>query len=129
MLEIDVDDVQQRLSADGEFLRYARQWTGSFGFSDGVAHVRVSLAGGAVSEVASGTEAAAADVVIQGPAEGWKNVFAAVPPPYYQDLLGGAVGRHGFLPAGDFSVLAAYYGAIQRAAVLIGQSLRQQGAR
>jgi hypothetical protein len=129
MLEIDASDVHQRLSADGEFLRYARQWTGSFGFSDGVAHVRVSLSGGAVSEVASGAEAPTADVVVQGPAEGWKNVFAAVPPPYYQDLLGGAIGRHGFVPAGDISVLAAYYGAIQRAAVVIGQSLRREGAR
>jgi hypothetical protein len=124
MLAIDVKDLRARLSRDGEFTRYARQWTGSFAFLDEASHLRIEVRDGLVAGVSNGPNAGSADVAIAGPADGWQKVFAPLPPPFYQDLLGGAVGRHGFAPSGDLGTLTAYYGAIQRAAVLAGRSVR-----
>lgn len=126
MLDIDVKDLRRRLQGDAEFARAARHWTGSFGFATEDVGLRVLVEAGRVREVLCEKDAPAAEVKITGPADGWANVFAAVPPPYFQDLVGGAVGRHGFTISGDLLVLSAYYGAIQRAAVLAGRSLRKE---
>lgn len=84
----------------------------------------MALEAGEVASVGTGNGAVAADVVFIGPAAGWDQVFAAVPPPFYQDLLGGAVGHHGFSASGDTTTMAAYYAAIQRAVVLAGRAIR-----
>lgn len=124
VLGIDPQRYRIALENDGEFRRASRGWTGSFAFFDGSRHLAASLSNGVVVNARSGDGTPEADITFCGPEEGWRQVFAAVPPPYYQDLLGGAVGRHGFAPSGDLAVMAAYYGAIRRAAVVAGRVLR-----
>ena len=116
---IDPVNLREALERDGEFRRASRQWSGSFAFGDEERFVRIELAGGEVSSIAVLPGRPEATVVFHGPRDGWRNVFAELPPPYYQDLVGGAVGRHGFTLTGDLSVMAAYYGAIKRAARVI----------
>jgi hypothetical protein len=122
---IDEQSLRAVLEADGEFRRAARLWTGSFAFrTDDGAGVRIELRDGRVVGVevpGSGP----ATVAFSGPADGWANVFAPAPPPYYQDLIGGAVGRHGFGVEGDLTAMAAHYGAIARAVVLVGRVLHE----
>lgn len=124
MLEVDTEVLRRRLEEDGEFRRGARLWTGSFAFQDEASCICIELQDGRLAGVTSagGTP----DVTITGPAAGWEKVFAAVPPPYYQDLMGGAVGRHGFTFSGDLTTLLAYYAAIQRAVVVAGQVSRME---
>lgn len=120
---------QELLESDGEFRRAARSWSGSFAFADGESHTVAYLTDGAIVGVASGGGPAQADIVFVGPREGWAKVFAAEPPPYFQDLVGGACGRHGFTVSGDLLSMSAHYPAIQRAAVLAGKALRGEVAR
>ena len=121
---IDEAGWKRALKSDGAFRRATRGWTGSFAFSDGHLHVCVVLESGGVVSVSADDGTIEADVVFVGPAEGWERVFAAAPPPYYQDLLGGAVGHHGFSATGDTATMAAYYGAIQRAVFVAGKVIR-----
>jgi len=114
-MDIEPDRWHTLLKADAEFCRASRLWTGSFALADETGFVSVTVAGGDVRGVVTGAGASSAEVTFSGPAEGWAKVLAAVPPPYYQDLIGGAVGRHGFLVSGDVTRMAAYYPAIQRA--------------
>ena len=124
MLGIDAQRWSDALRDDGEFRRSARLWTGSFAFSDGEGHLRLELAAGTPIAATAGPGESSADVTFSGPSAGWRNLFAATPPPFYQDLLGGAVGHHGFVPGGDLVTMAAYYGAIQRAAQVAGRVFR-----
>ena len=125
-MEVDATALRRRLEEDAEFRRAARQWTGSFAFRDETSSLCIELQSGRLTGVTS--EGETPNVTITGPSEGWAKVFAAVPPPYYQDLMGGAIGRHGFTVSGDLATLAAYYAAIQRAAVLTGQVSRMEVA-
>lgn len=124
MKDIDTTVLARLLADDGEFARAARWWVGSFAFSDGTNQLHITVVPGAPAAI---VEAAGspAEVVFTGPPEGWANVFAAVPPPFYQDLVGGAVGRHGFTVTGDLLTMSAYYGAIVRAAQLVGVASRK----
>lgn len=121
-MDIDRDRLAALLAADGEFRRAARLWTGSFAFADEDGFVTVEVSRGRVQAVEAGAGSPAAGITFSGPAEGWAKVFAPVPPPYYQDLIGGAVGRHGFSILGDALQMAAYYPAIQRAVRLAGKA-------
>lgn len=114
-MDIEPDRWCTLLKADAEFCRASRLWTGSFAFADEAGFVSVNVASGDITGAVTAAGPSSAEITFYGPVEGWAKVLAAVPPPYYQDLIGGAVGRHGFLVYGDAAELAAYYPAIQRA--------------
>ena len=128
VLGIDTADVVMALVDDGEFRRAARQWTGSFAFTDGMDYLLFRVEAGELDAVFASDGEVEAEVVFLGPADGWAKVFAAVPPPYYQDLVGGAVGRHGFGVSGDLAVMSAHYAAIQRAVAVTGSAWRKGAA-
>lgn len=121
-MDINTNRLQELLLTDGEFRRASRLWTGSFALADERGYVQVNLRRGQLDSVHGGAGTPEADTTFSGPAEGWAKVFAAVPPPYYQDLIGGAVGRHGFAIHGDSLQMAAYCPAIQRAVRLAAEA-------
>ena len=121
-VDIEPARLKALLEADGEFRRASRLWSGSFALADEGGYVRIEVGRGQLESVDAGAGSPNADTVFKGPAEGWAKVFAPAPPPYYQDLVGGAVGRHGFAMSGDTLQMAAYYPAIQRAVRLAGQA-------
>ena len=121
-MDIDRDRLAELLTADGEFCRAIRLWTGSFAFADEAGFVSIEVSRGRVESVVFAAGSPSAGITFSGPAEGWSKVLAPVPPPYYQDLIGGAVGRHGFGIAGDSLQMAAYYPAIQRAVRLASEA-------
>lgn len=122
MFSVELDHWRQLLENDGEFRRASRLWSGSFAFADEEGFVGVRLQRGAVADVSAGDGPGIGDTVFRGPKDGWAKVMADVPPPYFQDLIGGAVGRHGFTIEGDTLQMAAYYPAIQRAVRLAARA-------
>lgn len=125
MFDLPPERFASALAEDGEFRRAIRLWTGSMAFSDGERHLLVRVADGVLAGVVAGAGVPEANVLFVGPAEGWRQVLAPVPPPYYQDLLGGAAGHHGFLPGGDLDTLCQYYPAVVRAVAIAGELSRE----
>lgn len=125
MRNLDRSAWQSLLEADVEFRRACRAWTGSLALFDGTVHALLGVLDGSVAEAAVAVGIPAADITFEGPPEGWQHVFEAAPPPYYQDLLGGAVAHHGFEVHGDLLQLAVRYPAVQRAVALAGVAMRE----
>ncbi len=53
------------------------------------------------------------DFEVAGPKDGWTEIFARVPRPFYQDLVS-AIFRHGFTLGGDVESFFAYHAALRR---------------
>jgi hypothetical protein len=124
VLAVDAEAWANALRADGEFRRASRGWTASVGFSDSQSYISFGVVSGKLVYAACDRGPLAADITFTGPPEGWRQVLSDTPAPYYQDLIGGAVGRHGFAMRGDVLLLAPYYQAIQRAVTLAAAVMR-----
>ena len=104
------------INSDPEFQLAARYWNGSFrlGMGPDEAYVFRIHDGRVVDVNRQPTPFDAWDFEIGGPADGWKQLLSAVPPPFYQDVAS-AVLRHGFTLGGDVESFFAYHGALRRA--------------
>lgn len=105
----------EAINADPEFRIAARFWNGSFRLSMGAeeAYVFRVRDGQIVHLNVRPTVFDAWDFEISGPKEGWTEILAKVPRPFYQDPAS-AVFRHGFTLGGDVESFFAYHGALRR---------------
>ena len=105
----------EAINSDPEFRLAARYWNGSFrlGMAPDEAYVFRIRDGRAVDVNRQPTPFDAWDFEIGGPADGWKQLLSAVPPPFYQDVAS-AVLRQGFTLGGDVESFFAYHGALRR---------------
>ncbi len=116
---------------DGEWQIAARMWNAVLRFDVGqVAHVFRIENGILANHTACPLSAPAATpctVRVAAPREGWRQLLAPVPRPFYQDLYG-AMTRHGFAVDGDFETFFAYYPAVRRLVELLRAVQTPEGA-
>lgn len=103
------------VNADPEFRLAARFWNGSFrlAMGDDEAYLFRIRDGDVVGVNLQPTVFDAWDFEVAGPADGWREMLAAVPRPFYQDPFA-AVLRHGFRLGGDLESFFAYHAALRR---------------
>ena len=99
-------------SEDGEFAIAGRMWDADVMLVSGADAVRLTR-GGRITEVANSSAGAPAPIRIVGPPDGWEKLLRAVPPPFYQDLVG-AVAHHGFTIVGAIEDVYPHYAALRR---------------
>jgi hypothetical protein len=121
-----IERAVQLAANDGEFRIAARYWTGVFRlFVDDHAHV-LHVDDGAISRLDLNQPADVAfddAVTLSGPADGWTELLAPIPRPFYQDI--GGAQRHGFALWGDHERRFQYYPALQRFVVLLREAGEQ----
>jgi hypothetical protein len=113
-LRIDTDRLLTRLNADPEFGLTARQWDCRLRFRIGADSFILVVRAGDVEAVEE--PAGIFDewqIAISADDEVWRNILAAVPPPFYHDLFPAQL-HHGLRLEGDLESLFAYYGAVRR---------------
>jgi hypothetical protein len=105
----------EAVNADPEFRLAARFWDGSFRLGIGAqeAYVFRVRDGRLVGVNGQPTAFDAWDFEISGPPDGWRQILAEVPRPFYQDVAS-AVFRHGFSLGGDVESFFAYHAALRR---------------
>ena len=102
------------VNADPEFRLAARFWNGSFRLSMGDEAYLFRVRDGELAGVnRQPTIFDAFDFEIAGPTDGWAEVLAPMPRPFYQDIAS-ALFRHGFTLAGDVESYFAYHAALRR---------------
>jgi hypothetical protein len=108
-------ELLEAINADPEFRLAARFWNGSFRLSMGAdqAYIFRVRDGQVVHLNRQPTVFDAWDFEIGGPKEGWAEILAKVPRPFYQDPAS-AVFRHGFTLGGDIESFFAYHAALRR---------------
>lgn len=104
----------QSVNADPEFRLAARYWNATLSLKSPSGALHVGIADGRVTSCRESEPGAAATIIVLAPDEGWAQFLAAVPRPFYQDLIGGCVQHHGFQLSGDILSLSAYYQASTR---------------
>ena len=114
----------EAINTDPEFQLAARFWNGSFRFGMGPAEAYVfRIRDGRVVDVnRQATPFDAWDFEISGPPEGWNEILAKVPKPFYQDVAS-AVIRHGFTLGGDVESYFAYHAALRRVVAVMRRLL------
>ena len=110
------------VNEDPEFRLAARFWNGAFrlGMGSTEAYVFRVRDGQLVDVNLAPTSFDAWDFEIAGPAEGWTELLARVPKPFYQDVAS-AILRHGFTLGGDVESYFAYHAALRRMIDLMRQ--------
>jgi hypothetical protein len=105
----------EAVNADPEFRLAARYWNGSFRLTMGSDEVYLfRVRDGELANVnLQPTVFDAWDFEIAGPKDGWKEIFAETPRPFYQDVAS-ALFRHGFTLGGDVESFFAYHAALRR---------------
>ena len=106
--------LQAGANADPEFRLAARYWNATLSLESPASALRVEIADGQVASCRESVAGQPATITVVASDDGWQQFLAAVPRPFYQDLLGGCVQHHGFTVAGDMLALSAYYQATQR---------------
>jgi len=103
------------VNADPEFRLASRFWNGCFRLSLGAeeAYLFRVRDGELVQVNRRPTFFDAWDFEIAGPKEGWSEIFARTPRPFYQDVAS-ALFRHGFTLGGDVESFFAYHAALRR---------------
>jgi hypothetical protein len=107
--------IVRAINGDPEFRLAARYWNGSFRLSMGASEAYLFRVrdGEIVAVDRAPTVWDAWDFEVSGPADGWAEILARVPKPFYQDVAS-AVFRHGFTLGGDVESFFAYHAALRR---------------
>ena len=107
--------ILRAINEDPEFRLAARFWNGSFRLSMGPSEAYLFRVrdGAVVGLNREPTVWDAWDFEVSGPPEGWAEIFARVPKPFYQDVAS-AIFRHGFVLGGDVESFFAYHAALRR---------------
>jgi hypothetical protein len=128
LCDVDETALIEAINADPEFQLAARFWNGSFRFGMGPAEAYVfRVRDGRVVDVnRQPTPFDAWDFEIAGPREGWNEILARVPKPFYQDVAS-AVVRHGFALGGDVESYFAYHAALRRVVEVMRRMLAARG--
>jgi hypothetical protein len=110
----DPTRLQSSIDADPEFRMAARYWNATLSLESPSRALRIEIADGQVASCRESAPGQPATITVIAPDDGWAQFLAAVPRPFYQDLLGGCVQHHGFQVVGDMLSLSAYYQAAAR---------------
>jgi hypothetical protein len=112
------------INADPEFQLAARYWNGSFRLSMGPeeAYIFRMRDGELVQVNRQPTVFEAWDFELAGPKEGWAEILARFPRPFYQDVAS-AVFRHGFTLGGDVESFFAYHAALRRVVAVLREAV------
>ena len=115
IVQLPIVALRAALNSDGELARAARYWTAVIGLDLGRDQYTLEIRDGRVESLRAG-QAEHPDVSLRGPDEDWSKILAAVPPPYYQDVLSGLrFGAHQVEVTGPLLTdVFPYYAAIQR---------------
>jgi len=131
MADSTFDAVVTLAADDGEWRIAARMWNAVLRLDvDQVAHLLRIENGKLVNHTAAPASDPAATpytVRVAATGDGWRELLAPVPRPFYQDLYG-AMTRHGFTAGGDFESFFAYYPAVRRLVELLRAAQSRQGA-
>lgn len=109
MTLIDVDRIREAANDDSEFRLAARFWTAMLRLDAGAEVHLLAVQEGEMVE-ASEDAAFGYDLRLAAPLDSWRELLAASPRAFYQDLYGASL-RHDFTLEGDVD---AYYPAIRR---------------
>ena len=103
------------INGDPEFRLAARYWNGGFRLSMGPSEAYLFRVrdGALVAVNREPTVWDAWDFEVSGPADGWAEILARTPKPFYQDVAS-AIFRHGFTLGGDVESFFAYHAALRR---------------
>ena len=124
ILDLDLPALVEAVNADAEFRLAARFWNGAFRFGLGgdEAYVFRVRDGRLVDVNPAPTPFDAWGFEVAGPTEGWREVFAPMPKPFYQDVAS-AVLRQGFTLGGDVESFFAYHAALRRVVDVVRREL------
>jgi len=114
MALFDGPRIAARANADPEMRIAARLWDGSIRLEADAERCDFAVRGGVLSAEPVKEPA----VLVSGPVAGWREMLAAVPRPFYQDLMA-AQAHHGFRVTGGESALYPYYPAMRRLVELL----------
>ena len=114
-------ELPDRVNRDGEFRYAARHWDATLRLDIGDESHRLRFQDGSLAEVAPCESGAACDLFVGASEDGWRELLAPVPRPYYQDLLGAQL-MHGVRLPEDPLAYAAYYPALRRLVQLLSAS-------
>lgn len=120
-MKLRIDEIKRQVQSDPELELAIRHWTARIALEIGEEKYLLSIQQGRVIEFAQGT-VTDPDVRLAGTVEQWAEQLRAVPKPFWQDPLMGAVFAEGaadpvrsFKLEGDnFAHVFPYYAAIQR---------------
>jgi hypothetical protein len=115
----------EAVNADPEFRLAARYWNGSFRLTMGPeeAYLFRVRDGELMNVNLQPTVFDAWDFEVAGPRDGWNEIFAETPRPFYQDVAS-ALFRHGFTLGGDVESFFAYHAALRRVIAALRRPLR-----
>lgn len=111
---VDPTRLRASVNADPEFRLAARYWNATLSLESPSRVLRVEIADGQVASCQEIDAGQPATITVLAPDDGWAQFLAAMPRPFYQDLIGGCVQHHGFQVTGDILSLSAYYQASSR---------------
>ena len=124
-LILPVDSIRDRLNGDKEFLLSARYWTCDLRFVVGDDLYFMSVDNGRVARFQHGTQGFDPYTInIGGPIEVWEQMLLEVPKPFYHDWFAASF-HHEFEFGGDLEALYAYYYAIRRIKLIMGECVRE----
>ena len=114
----------EAINADPEFRLAARFWNGSFRLSMGADEAYLfRVRDGELQHVnLQPTVFDPWNFEIAGPKDGWNEILAEVPRPFYQDVAS-ALFRHGFTLGGDVESFFAYHAALRRVLAVLRRPL------
>jgi hypothetical protein len=110
---LDWATLVHRANDDGEFRLHARFWNARLRVAIGDKAMRLDVRDGVLAPPAPWFGGMAANLDVSAPESDWREMLAAVPRPFYQDLQAATV-HHGFHVAGDTKHYCAYYPALRR---------------
>jgi hypothetical protein len=121
MDELNTEKLKIDLNSDPEFTLNARLWEGRFKLNIGDDPYVFQIHEGKVERIIDQPDMFTEyDFCISGPSEGWEELLAPVPRPFYQDLFSAWL-HHGFTVEGDLEQFFGFHMALRRMIQILRQ--------
>lgn len=114
MSRLNGENLREALNTDPEFQLSARYWNGLVKLDFGDRVYIISVHDGSVENIQEDpTMYDPSDLSISASSEGWDELLAEMPRPFYQDIYSASV-HHDFEIEGDLEQFFAYHAALRR---------------
>lgn len=114
MHDLNIEKLKIDLNSDPEFTLNARLWEGRFKIHIGDVSYVFQMHEGTVERIIDHPDLFTEyDFQISGPADGWEELLAPLPRPFYQDLFSAWL-HHGFSIEGDLEQFFGFHMALRR---------------
>jgi hypothetical protein len=121
MDELNTEKLKIDLNSDPELILNARLWEGRFKLNIGDDSYVFQMHEGKVERILDQPDMFTEyDFSISGPADGWDELLAPVPKPFYQDLFSAWL-HHGFSIEGDLEEFFGFHMALRRMIQILRQ--------